>query len=319
MPSPLPDGPIDTLGFLDAVLAMPDQIEQALAAGPIAGLPPATDVEHVIVSAGAGLAPLGDLVAVLAAPVASVPILSAAGPFPAYVGPRSLVLAVGDEIPDERDATSASATGAGVVSIPVDHPAFLQRTGIAGALVSVLRALEQLGHHAEVEASAMAAVDQLSRRRDELTGADDPARRLARRVGRTLPLVHGGDPLTGAAASRWKQQVNLGAKAASFANALPQLGEDELAGWGQHGDMTRQVFSLIALRHDHEPAGTEQRMARAYDLMDEVVHERHVVDAEGDGVLAQVLDLVFYGDVFSHHLAQELEIDPGPVAVWSEA
>ncbi len=314
----MPDGPIDTLGFLDAVLGMPEQVEAAAAGGPIEGLPPSTDVDHVVITAGAGLAPLGALVSVLSSSVASVPVLEVAGALPAYVGPRSLVLAVGDDIPSAHGPDAAAATGATVVRIAVDHVDELQRTGLAGALVSVLRALEQLGHHADVESSASAAVDQLCRRRDELTGSDGPAARLARRVGRTLPLVYGGDPVTGAVAARWKQQVNLGAKAASFANSLPELGDAELAGWGQHGDMTRQVFSLVVLRHDHEPDGTDARMARVYDMLDEVVHERHVVDAEGQGALAQVLDLAFYGDVFSHHLAQELEIDPGPVAVWSE-
>ncbi len=318
MTAPLPDGPIDTLGFLDAVLAMPEQVE-AVGADPVVGLPAVAEIDHVVVSAGAGLAPLGDLVTTIVSSVATVPVLTVRGTFPAFVGPRSLVVTVGDAAASAADDRPPTATGATFVSLPVAHAAGLERTGLAGALVSVLRALEQLGQYAEVESSVAAAVAQLRRRRDELTGRESPARRLARRVGRTLPLVYGPDPLGGAVAARWKQQVNLGAKAASFANALPDLGDDELAGWGQHGDMTRQVFSLVELRHGHEPAGVGVPMARVADLMDEVVHERHVVEAEGAGVLAQVLDLVFYGDVFSHHLAQELEIDPGPVAVWSEA
>ena len=124
------------------------------------------------------------------------------------------------------------------------------------------------------------------------------------------------------AARHWKRQVNLSAKAAAFADALPGLADAEISGWGQHGDMTRQVFSLVTLRHDHEPASAAGAMAVVDELVDEVVHERHEVRAEGDGPLAQVLDLVFQGDLVSWHLAQELEIDPGPTAatsaVWSE-
>ena len=63
--------------------------------------------------------------------------------------------------------------------------------------------------------------------------------------------------------------------------------------------MTRQVFSLVTLRHDHEPGRRRRRMAVVEDMVDEVVHERHEVRAEGDGALAQVLDLVFQGDVVS--------------------
>lgn len=315
MPSPLPDGPIDTLGFLDAVLATPERIAEVVASGPVDGLPPATDVDHVVLSTGSGLAPLGGLAGALCASVSTVPVLTVSGPLPAFVGPRSLVLAVGDDIPTDRGLDAAAETGATVVSLTVDHADGLQRTALPSALVSVLRGLEQLGHHAEVDSSVSAAVDQLRRRRDELTATDGPAGRLARRVGRTLPLVYGADAVGTAVAHRWKQQVNLGAKAASFANGLPGLAGDEIAGWGQHGDMTRQVFSLVVLRHDHESTEVDERMAGVYDLVDEVVHERHVVEAAGDGALAQALDLVFYGDVFSHHLAQELEIDPGPTDV----
>lgn len=314
MSSPLPDGPIDTLGFLEAVLSTPSAVA-GVAAGPVGGLPAATEIDHVVISAGAGLEPLGDLASALVASTATVPVLDVGAALPAYVGPRSLVLAVGADLPEHRDAAVARTTGATVVELPVDHVDRLQRTALPVAVVTVLHALEQLGLHSEVESSVAAAVAQLERRRTELSGAESPAARLARRVGRTLPLVYGSDEVTGAAALRWKQQVNLGAKTASFANALPSLGGDELAGWGQHGDMTRQVFSLVVLRHDHEPAGTDERMAQVYDLIDEVVHERHVIEAEGDGMLAQTLDLVFWGDVFSHHLAQELEIDPGPTDV----
>ena len=52
-----------------------------------------------------------------------------------------------------------------------------------------------------------------------------------------------------------------------------------------------------------------------YAWMEEVVAARHEVRAEGDGPLAQLLDLVLVGDLVSWHLAQENEIDPGPVAV----
>ena len=314
MSSPLPDGPIDTLGFLDAVLAGPDALATAVA-DPVPGLPAATEVDHVVISAGTGLEPLGALVSALVASTATVPVLGADAGLPAFVGPRSLVLVVGDGVPNGRSAAAAESAGASVVEIAVAHGEGLQRAALPVALVTVLHALEQLGHHTEVESSVAAATAQLERRRSELTGERSPAARLARRVGRTLPLVYGSDPSTGAVADRWKQQVNLGAKTASFANALPGLASDELAGWGQHGDMTRQVFSLVVLRHDHEAAGTDERMARVYDLIDEVVHERHVIEAEGDGMLAQLLDLVFWGDVFSHHLAQELEIDPGPTDV----
>ena len=71
--------------------------------------------------------------------------------------------------------------------------------------------------------------------------ADHPAR---------LRLVRGA----AVAARWWKAQVNLNAKAPAFAAALPELTYDELAGWGQGGDVTRQTMSLVLLRHAGEGA-----------------------------------------------------------------
>ena len=35
-------------------------------------------------------------------------------------------------------------------------------------------------------------------------------------------------------------------------NAYPELDHNEICGWGQHGDVTRQVITLVELRHDFE-------------------------------------------------------------------
>ncbi|MDZ7675272.1 MAG: SIS domain-containing protein [Acidimicrobiales bacterium] len=306
----LPDGSIDTLGYLDTVLGLPEHLEVALGTGVSAGLPDPGDVDHVVLAATGPLTTAVDLVAALARPVASVPVFGVERTqLPGFVGPRSLVL-VGGRPPLGHEA---SDRGAAVVEFAPTSQVPVERLGAVPVAVQMLRSLAAVAVIDGQDDAVRAAIVQLRRRRDELGGERSPAARLARRIGRTLPLAYGTDPLGGAAARHWKRQVNASAKAASFANWLPGLGDAEIAGWGQHGDMTRQVFSLVLLRHDHEPAGTRTAVDRLVDLVDEVVHDRHVVDAEGEGPLAQLLDLVFYGDLVAHHLAQELEIDPGPV------
>src|SRR5258707_13401516 len=94
---------------------------------------------------------------------------------------------------------------------------------------------------------------QLARRRDqggpEVEGAANPARELARQIGRTIPLIYGGGALGAVAAYRWKCDVNENAKAPAFWNTYPELDHNEICGWGQHGDVTRQLMSVIELRH----------------------------------------------------------------------
>ena len=101
----------------------------------------------------------------------------------------------------------------------------------------------------------------------------------------------------------------------AWCNRVPELTHNELCGWAQHGDVTRQVFTLLFLRHDFEHPEVARRFEFVARSCDEVVADIHTVTAEGDGPLAQLMDLVMVGDLVSLHLAVEAGVDPGPVAV----
>ena len=67
-----------------------------------------------------------------------------------------------------------------------------------------------------------------------------------------MPLVWGGGTLGAVAALRWKADVNENAKAPAFFNFFPELDHNEICGFGQHGDVTRQLVTLVELRHGGE-------------------------------------------------------------------
>jgi glucose/mannose-6-phosphate isomerase len=146
-----------------------------------------------------------------------------------------------------------------------------------------------------------------------LVRSENAAEKLARKIGRTMALIHGGGTLGATAAQRWKTQINENAKAPAFWAAQPELCHNEIQGWGQHGDVTRQVLSLVRLRHDSEHPQIMRRFDLTADYMREVVGGIEDVQAEGDGDLAQLLDLILVGDFVSLHLAFQEGIDPGPV------
>ena len=58
---------------------------------------------------------------------------------------------------------------------------------------------------------------------------------------------------------RWKTQLNENAKVPAFWNSQPELSHNEVCGWGQHGDITRQVLTLVNLRHDGEHPQVSRR------------------------------------------------------------
>jgi glucose/mannose-6-phosphate isomerase len=72
---------------------------------------------------------------------------------------------------------------------------------------------------------------------------------------------------------------------------------------------------MVRFRHDFEHPQVVRRFDLTFDVVDEVMHDVLDVRAEGEGPLAQLLDLVIQGDFTSLHLAVDAGIDPGPIPV----
>ncbi len=332
---------LDSLGVLDALRGAPEQLAAAHAAATarVAGLAGPEAVDHVVVAGMGGSGIVGDLVAAVGRDRLPVPVVVAKGyGVPAFVGPRSLVVAVscsGDTEETVEFATGAAASGAhlvtvagggalgalgearGLVHLPVVAEVPGPRFALGAALAPVCVLLGHLGLLPDVDDDLHAAVVQLGRRRDEclpdVPAPRNPARELARRIDRTIPLVYGHGTLGAAAALRWKQSVNENAKAPAFWNQYPELDHNEICGWGQHGDVTRQVLTLVELRHDGEHPQLDRRSEATRALVEETVARVCTVDARGTGRLAQVLDLVHLGDWTSVYLALANDVDPGPI------
>lgn len=325
----------------DATAALPEQVAEAAERGRgVTGLPEREQVEQVVVLGMGGSGIAGDILVATAGPFMPVPVVvSKHYELPAFVGEGSLVFAVsfsGDTEETLEAATEAAAQGAvvvvvasggelarraeawdmPVVSVPRDIPQ--PRAALGALAIPPLVVLEEIGLFPGASEWIERAVDQLRRRRDHLLADRNPAADLARRIGRTIPLVYGGGPVGAAAALRWKCQLNENAKVPAFWNVQPELCHNEVAGWGQHGDLTRQAITLVALRHDDEHPQVTRRFDLVFRQVDEVVASIEQVRAEGDGQLAQLLDLVLVGDFTSLHLAAQEGIDPGPIPALDE-
>jgi glucose/mannose-6-phosphate isomerase len=48
-------------------------------------------------------------------------------------------------------------------------------------------------------------------------------------------------------------------------------------------------------------------------MIDECLHQVIEVEAEGEGRLAQLLDLMYFGDWTSSYVALQNDVDPGPI------
>jgi glucose/mannose-6-phosphate isomerase len=208
-------------------------------------------------------------------------------------------------------------TARGGVHVPCPE-GYMPRAALGALVAPLFVALFRAGLLSDAHALLVGAQQQLGIRRDQcVPGVDaprNPAREIARRIGRTIPLVHGGGALGAVAAMRWKADVNENAKAPAFWNTHPELDHNEICGWGQHGDVTRQILTLIELRHGFEHDRLAPRFAAAREQIEECVVQVLEVQAEGEGRLAQLLDLMYLGDWVSCYLALDNDVDPGPIA-----
>jgi glucose/mannose-6-phosphate isomerase len=324
-----------------ATAGLPEQVEAAVsAARGIPGLPGHDRVENVVVLGMGGSGIAGDVLVATAAPFMSVPVTVVKGYEPPdFVGTGSLVFAMsfsGNTEETLEAAAGAYEAGASlivvagggalvnlasewdvpVVPVPTDIPQ--PRAALGAMAIPPLALLEEIGLFPGATQWVDQAVDQLRSRRDELVRPGNQAEELAHRIGRTIPLVHSSGDLGGAAALRWKAQINENAKCPAFFNVYPELCHNEVAGWGQHGDATRQLITLVNLRHDAEHPQVSRRFDLVVDVLREVVAEVIEVRAAGEGDLAQLLDLALIGDFVSLHLAGNEGIDPGPIPVLDE-
>jgi glucose/mannose-6-phosphate isomerase len=334
---------VDSLGVVDALRGMPEQLasahESAAKAIGHRALPRIDDFDHIVFCGMGGSGVVGD--AVVAVGTATLPVPAVVLKHyrtPAFVGPRSLVFAVsfsGDTEETVGNARAAVDAGArlitiagggalealgrerGVLHLPVDPTIAAPRFALAAMVAPALVTLFKMGVLPEAHAGLVMAQQQLARRRDEcrpeVEGARNPARELARRIDRTIPLVYGLGGLGAVAAMRWKQSVNENAKAPAFWNQYPELDHNEICGWGQHGDVTRQVFTLVELGHGMEDDRLLARAAATRALVEECVAQILQVEAAGEGRLAQLLDLIYLGDWTTVYLALAADVDPGPI------
>jgi glucose/mannose-6-phosphate isomerase len=349
--------PLDTLGMWEATAALPEQLSGALRAADDAfgRIVPAGDGAFGAVAAfGLGTGGMAcAAAAALAGPDLAVPFWVGHGSaVPGFVGADTLVLAVSSsggtsetltaaEKAVERGATvvtvgggpngalAALAADAGLQWCPTPTGPLRGRVGRGGGstaraalgatTVPLLVALARAGLQPDSADTVRAAAENVAGRRDALLAPAGAPAELARRLGRTMPLVYGVTGVTAVAAQWWKTQVNLNAKAPAFAASLPEVTHDELAGWGQSGDVTRQTMSLVLLHQAGEGPRSGGLFAAVRAATDEVMADIFEVQGQGDDELSRFLDLTFVGTLVSLHLAAGEGVDPGPVPAVDEA
>ena len=296
----------------EAVRHLPDQVrDAAVAAADLAGLPDPDGISEVVIVGAGGGGVAGDVVESVAHLQGSVPVLATGGISPAWLSESSLVVAVsqsGDDQPTVAAARAAQASGARMVAVtsggelmelcsrwgvPVARvDRFVgQAAGLSVVIVPVLVLLERLGVLAGMSRLISEGAQQIEARSGLIDADPSPVEAFADGVRGRLAVVCGAGGVGKHAARRWVHQLDRVGGVASLRRNLP-ADEAEAASWATLSGPVPSGVAAVVLRHDFEPAGLGDRV----DLLAGAVAAVFEVRAEGEGALAQLLDLVLVGD-----------------------
>jgi glucose/mannose-6-phosphate isomerase len=329
-------GRFDPTDQLTDVLAIPEHLRDALWKVESAGLEPWDSPGGMIVAGMGGSAVGGQLARSILGDHASRPLLAAqAYGLPPWTTPDTTVLCA--SYSGDTEETLACYEAAGVIGarrvavtsggelaelaradgVPVVPVAggFQPRAAVAYMTVAALQVAALCGVGPGMNSELDVAADHL----EELViewGPEGPpdglAKRLARSLQGTVPIVAGAD-LTTPIAYRWKTQLNENAKVPAYALEFPELDHNEIVGWGSAAEFAR--FSAIFL----DDCDTHPRVKERIELTSQLIAPGavgvHRVESRGQTSVERVFSLVLLGDLISIYLAVLRGVDPEQVEV----
>lgn len=311
---------MSTEDLLEALRYLPDQVrDAAVAAADVDNLPARDGIANVAILGVGGGRVAADVIESIGELRASVPIVATGARSPSWVDDSTLAIALSPS--GEEDATLAAARDAreagarlvavtsggplgracvewGTPIVPVDAEAG-PAAGLGVSIVPVLVLLERLGLADGMSRAISGVATQLETRHASLDGDLSAVDALAEVLPGRVAIVTGAGAMGKHAARRWVQEIDRLGGVAAVRRRLP-TGPADVATGVRLSDATTGGAVLIVLRHDFEPEGLDGGVA----LLDAAFDEVHTFVAEGDGPLAQLLDLVLLADAVAAALVR---------------
>jgi glucose/mannose-6-phosphate isomerase len=140
--------------------------------------------------------------------------------------------------------------------------------------------------------------------------AQNPTKQLALELMGKSVVVYAG-PKLHPAAMKFKIGTNENAKQVAWWNQLPEFNHNEFIGWSKQP--VDKPYAVVDLRSNLEHPRIQKRFEVTARLLSGMRPEPHVVQAEGQTVLEQLLWAVVFGDFTTLYLAILNGINPAPV------
>lgn len=141
---------------------------------------------------------------------------------------------------------------------------------------------------------------------------NNPTKQLALELMGKSIVVYSG-PKISAAAYKWKISFNENAKHIAWVNQFSEFNHNEFIGWSKQP--IDKPYAVIDLRSSLEHPRIQKRFEVSARMLSGLRPEPHVIQAEGQTLLEQMLWTAAYGDFVSIYLALLSGIDPAPVVL----
>lgn len=309
--------------MLDDVLALPDQLRDAMWRLETARLEPAESAGLMVCGMG-GSAIGGELAAAALGDRLTKPVISIRGyELPSWATPEWTVLCSSYSGNTEETLACFEAaevlgarrivlsTGGTLVErareagVPVVAPPgiYQPRVAVAYMFVAAAEAAALAGAAPSIRTEIDAAASFLEREREALQAQ---AAEIDSALDGAVTVVYGAD-LTAPVARRWKTQINENAKLASFCAELPEADHNEICGW--RGAAAAKMAAVFLEDCDQHP-----RERRRFELTAEIVGEGAAaavrVETKGETRIERLLWGALLGDLVSLDIADRLGVDP---------
>ncbi len=189
------------------------------------------------------------------------------------------------------------------------------RTALPFTFLPALCFLQRLGFLSDKSADVAEAVKVLHgllpKMNEGAPLAENPAKLLAQRLYRHLPVIYGADILSGVA-HHWKTLINENSKAWAFYEVFPELNHNAVVGYQFPAELADKII-VVLLRSAYLHSRIQLHYQVTAQLLNRAKISHYFVVGEGTSPLSQMMSLVLLGDYVSYYLAILNKIDPSPV------
>ena len=137
---------------------------------------------------------------------------------------------------------------------------------------------------------------------------------IAQKLFGKIPIIYGSGTLQ-AVARRWKGEFNENAKSASYFEIIPEMNHNALVGLQFPKELSKEIFVIILQsKYDH-PRNKLRQSITGQILQKNRISSESILLEPSASPLAEILQMIHFGDYVSYYLAILNNVAPEPIEV----